>query len=48
MIGKVKSRVKYSTVENIFEQGLHTYLASVKESLYDIGVLINQNYFAYT
>ena len=48
MIGKVKSRVKYSTVETITEQGLHNYLASVKQSLYDIAVVINQRYFAYS
>jgi uncharacterized alpha-E superfamily protein len=48
MIGKIKSRVKYSTVESIFQQGLHAYLNGVKEDLYEVGNAFNQHYFAYT
>ena len=30
MIGKIKSKVKYSTVETIMKQGLHAYLQGSK------------------
>jgi|SRR5579871_744977 len=48
LIGKLKSKVKYSTVDSILNEGLHTYLSGIKESLYEIGNVLNQNYFAYT
>jgi uncharacterized alpha-E superfamily protein len=48
MIGKIKSKIKYSTVDTILEQGLHPYLAGIKENLYDVANSINQSYFAYT
>jgi len=48
MIGKVRSRVKYSTVEAILQQGLHAYLKSIKEDLYQVGNAFNQYYFAYS
>lgn len=48
MIGKIYSRVKYSTVDSILHQGLHVYLNSVKEELYEVGNAFNQHYFAYT
>jgi len=48
MIGKIRSRVKYSTVETIMETGLHAYLQAVKEDLYEVGNAFNQHYFAYS
>ncbi|MFI5155815.1 MAG: alpha-E domain-containing protein [Chitinophagales bacterium] len=48
MIGKVRSSVKYSTVDAILEQGLHAYLRSLKEELYEVGNAFNQYYFAYS
>ncbi|MHA4811595.1 alpha-E domain-containing protein [Flavitalea flava] len=48
MIGKIKSKVKYSTVESILEQGLHSFLKGIKEDLYGVGVAFNQGYFAYS
>lgn len=47
MIGGIRSRVKYSTVESILHQGLHAYLNGVKEELYGVGNALNQHYFAY-
>lgn len=47
MIGRIRSRVKYSTVESILRQGLHPYLNGVKEELYEVGNAFNQYYFAY-
>jgi uncharacterized alpha-E superfamily protein len=48
MIGKIHSRVKYSSVGSIMHQGLHSYLNGVKEELYQVGNAFNQHYFAYT
>jgi uncharacterized alpha-E superfamily protein len=48
MLGKIRSKVKYSTVESIMQQGLHSYLNGVKEDLYEVGNAFNQHYFAYT
>jgi uncharacterized alpha-E superfamily protein len=48
MIGRVKSRVRYSTPESIMQQGLHEFLTGVKNELYAIGTAISQHYFAYT
>ncbi len=48
MIGKVKSKVKYSTVEIIMKQGLHHYLNGIKEDLYEVANAFNQYYFAYS
>lgn len=47
MIGKIKSKVKYSTVGTIMQQGLHSYLHGIKEDLYEVGNTFNQYYFAY-
>jgi uncharacterized alpha-E superfamily protein len=48
LIGKIRSKVKYSTVDGILEQGLHAYLSALKESLYEVANSINQHYFAYS
>ncbi|GGB10852.1 alpha-E domain-containing protein [Puia dinghuensis] len=47
MIGRIQSKVKYSTVESILREGLHPYLNGVKEDLYEVGNVLNQHYFAY-
>jgi uncharacterized alpha-E superfamily protein len=47
LIGKLKSKINYSTTGSILQQGLHEYLAAVKTDLYEIGVALNLNYFAY-
>jgi uncharacterized alpha-E superfamily protein len=48
MIGRLKSRVHYSTVDSVLQQGLHEYLHEVKKEFYTIANTLNQNYFAYT
>jgi uncharacterized alpha-E superfamily protein len=48
MIGKIHSKVRYSTVESILSQGLHAYLIGIKEDLYSVGNALNQHYFAYS
>jgi len=47
LIGKLKSKINYSTTDSILKQGLHEYLEEVKTDLNEIGVTLNQNYFAY-
>ncbi len=48
MIGKLKSKVNYSTVDSILEEGLHEFLSGIKKDLYEIGNALNQNYFAHS
>jgi len=48
MIGKIYSKVRYSTVDSILQQGLHDYLVAIKEDLYKVGIALNQHYFAYS
>jgi uncharacterized alpha-E superfamily protein len=48
LIGKLRSRVQYSTVDNIMEQGLSVYLHSVKDELYNIANALDQNCFAHS
>ena len=48
MIGKIRSKIQYSTVENIVDQGLHSYLKGVREELYHVAVALDQHYFAYS
>lgn len=47
MMGKIKSKVQYSTAETIIQQGLHNYLQEVISSLNEIGVALEKHYFAY-
>ncbi len=47
MIGKVKSKVKFSTPDSIVAEGLHPFLNETKKSLFEVGNALNHNYFAY-
>jgi uncharacterized alpha-E superfamily protein len=47
LIGGVNSQVKYSTTDSILAQGLHPFLAKIKNDLYTVGHALNQHYFAY-
>jgi uncharacterized alpha-E superfamily protein len=48
MIGKCKSKVKFSTANSIFQEGLHPFLSETKTGLYDIGTALSRTYFAYS
>jgi len=48
MIGKLLSKVRYSTAESIISQNLHQYLVEIKNDLYAIANALNQFYFAYS
>lgn len=47
-IGKLKSKILYSTPDTIMEQNLHQYLLDIKKDLHGIANGLNQYYFAYT
>lgn len=46
-IGKLRSKVRYSTLDDIEKMGLHSYLADIKKDLSDISNKLNQYCFAY-
>jgi uncharacterized alpha-E superfamily protein len=48
LIGRLESRIKYSTLQSIRQEGLHPYLYSIKRELYTIGDALNVQYFAYS
>jgi uncharacterized alpha-E superfamily protein len=48
MIGKLLSKVRYTTAETIIQQNLHQFLTEIKNDLYAIANALNQYYFAYT
>jgi len=45
-IGRLQSRIKYSSVKSIEEEGLHTFLMQTRKELYGIGNSLNEHYFA--
>jgi uncharacterized alpha-E superfamily protein len=47
LIGKVKSKVRFSTPASIASEGLHHFLSDTKNALYEIGDMLNRNYFAH-
>lgn len=48
MMGKIKSRIKYSTADSIAEEGLHHFLEHTKTELLEIGNALSKQYFAST
>jgi uncharacterized alpha-E superfamily protein len=48
MIGKLKSKVKFSTTDSIVSEGLPLFLNDTKKALFEIGKKLNQHYFAHT
>ena len=45
MIGKLQSKVKFSTSDSIIYEGLHQFLIDTKTSLFQIGTTLSKNYF---
>ncbi len=45
MIGKLQSKIKFSTSDTIIFEGLHHFLAETKASLFQIGTTLSKNYF---
>jgi len=48
MIGKLHSKVRFSTADTIISQNLHLYLLDIKNDLYAIANALNQTCFAYS
>ncbi|HTE33817.1 MAG TPA: alpha-E domain-containing protein [Chryseolinea sp.] len=48
MIGKLRSKVQYSDVQSVSNMGLHDYLNEIMADIDDIGVTLNQYFFAYS
>jgi len=44
-IGRLQSRIKYSSVRSIKQEGLHTFLAQIRSELYGISDSLNKYYF---
>lgn len=47
MIGKIRSRIKFSTADSIANEGLHHFLKETKTGLFQIGNTLSQQYFSY-
>src|ERR1700743_698785 len=47
-IGRLQSRIKYSSVRSIRDEGLHTFLSQIRGELYGIGNRLNEYYFAHS
>jgi len=45
-IGRLQSRIKYSSVKSIKQEGLHTFLTQIRSELYGISDALNEYYFA--
>jgi uncharacterized alpha-E superfamily protein len=48
MMGKLVSRVEYSTADAIMQQGLHQYLVETISQLNKIGAVLDEKFFAYS
>ncbi len=46
LIGRLQSRIKYSSVRTIEQEGLHSFLTQIRKELYGIGTSLNEHYFA--
>ncbi len=48
MIGRLYSKIRYSNMDMISEQGLHKFLTELNNDLSAIGNALNEHYFAYS
>ncbi|SFD11877.1 alpha-E domain-containing protein [Algibacter pectinivorans] len=47
LLGKLESRIKYTTIENINNQGLSNFINDIKEDIRNISLNINAVYFSH-
>jgi uncharacterized alpha-E superfamily protein len=47
LIGKLQAELSYTTIQDIYERGLHDYLEDLEQRLSKVGEQIHQLYFAY-
>lgn len=48
MIGRLRSKLQYSNMQTLSDQGLHKFLAELNHDLTNIGNALNEHYFAYS
>ena len=48
MIGKLESKIKFSTPDTIVFEGLHHFLTETKTCLFEIGSTLSKNYFGHS
>lgn len=48
MIGRLRSKIQYSNMHMLSEQGLHKFLTELNRDLTTIGNALNEHYFAYS
>jgi uncharacterized alpha-E superfamily protein len=48
MIGRMRSKIQYSNMQMLSEQGLHKFLTELNRDLTAIGNALNEHYFAYS
>jgi len=48
LIGKLRSKLQYTTVQSVSRMGLHDYLTEIRSDIIAIGETLNQYYFAYS
>jgi uncharacterized alpha-E superfamily protein len=46
MMGKLESKIKFTTTQTIVKEGLTVFLQDIKTDLLSIGTALNKNYFA--
>lgn len=46
LIGKLRSKIQYTNLQNVSEMGLHNFLSKLNEDLRGIGNALNRYYFA--
>src|SRR5476651_1480612 len=46
LIGRLQSRIKYSSVYSIENDGVHVFLTQIRSELFGIGNALNEHYFA--
>lgn len=47
LIGKLESRIKYTTIDSINEQGLENFIKEIKDSIKSISFAVNAVYFSH-
>jgi len=48
LLGKLESKIQYTTIESINEQGLDNFIKAIKEDIKSISLSINTVYFSHT
>jgi uncharacterized alpha-E superfamily protein len=48
MMGKLRSKIKFSTADSVIQEGLHQFLFDTKQALLQIGNTLNQTYFSHS